>query len=124
MEHENQQMLKQVFFLCCVNGWLLTGCNNSASQPGVTEIQEVATSMVDTVYADTKLNSIVPGESPEDMVWIPGGEFSMGNASDQGLCDGGSSSMEDARPVHRVYVDGFFMDQTEVTNKQFSAFVK
>jgi formylglycine-generating enzyme required for sulfatase activity len=32
--------------------------------------------------------------------------------------------MNDARPVHRVYVDGFFMDQTEVTNTSFADFVK
>jgi formylglycine-generating enzyme required for sulfatase activity len=28
----------------------------------------------------------------------------------------------DAQPVHRVYVDGFWMDRTEVTNDQFAAF--
>jgi sulfatase modifying factor 1 len=32
--------------------------------------------------------------------------------------------MPDARPVHRVYVDGFWMDKTVVTNAQFAAFVK
>lgn len=31
--------------------------------------------------------------------------------------------MADARPLHRVYVDGFWMDRTEVTNEQFRAFV-
>jgi len=31
--------------------------------------------------------------------------------------------MDDARPLHRVYVDGFFMDATEVTNEQFEQFV-
>jgi formylglycine-generating enzyme required for sulfatase activity len=30
----------------------------------------------------------------------------------------------DSRPVHRVYVDGFFMDKTDVTNAQFAVFVK
>jgi len=30
----------------------------------------------------------------------------------------------DALPVHRVYVDGFWMDATEVTNAQFARFVK
>lgn len=30
----------------------------------------------------------------------------------------------DSRPIHRVYVDGFWMDKTEVTNAQFAAFVK
>ena len=30
---------------------------------------------------------------------------------------------EDAKPIHRVYVDGFFTDKTDVTNKQFIEFV-
>jgi formylglycine-generating enzyme len=30
----------------------------------------------------------------------------------------------DARPWHRVYVDGFWIDKTEVTNEQFAKFVK
>jgi len=28
-----------------------------------------------------------------------------------------------SRPIYRVYVDGFWMDKTEVTNEQFAAFV-
>ena len=30
----------------------------------------------------------------------------------------------DAQPVHRVYVDGFWMDRTTVTNEQFEKFVQ
>ena len=30
----------------------------------------------------------------------------------------------DSRPIHRVYVDGFWMDATEVTNAQFAEFVE
>jgi formylglycine-generating enzyme required for sulfatase activity len=40
------------------------------------------------------------------LVYIPAGEFEMGN-------EAGSS---DERPVHTVYLDAFWMDQTEVTN--------
>src|SRR5688500_9707602 len=46
-----------------------------------------------------------PGPSPEGMVWIPGGEFWMG-----------ADEFPDAQPWHRVYVDAFWMDRTEVTN--------
>ncbi len=49
------------------------------------------------------------------MVWIPGGEFTMGG--DDPL------SRADERPKHRVRVDGFWMDVTEVTNAQFAEFV-
>jgi len=40
------------------------------------------------------------------------------------MMDGGNEGMADARPVHRVKVNGFYMDATEVTNKQFAEFVK
>src|SRR5262249_47868327 len=52
-------------------------------------------------------------EAPEGMVWIPGGEFTMG-----------STEFDDAQPVHRVRVDGFWMDATELTNEQFAKFVE
>ncbi len=32
--------------------------------------------------------------------------------------------MNDARPIHRVSVDPFWMDRVEVTNRQYAAFVK
>jgi formylglycine-generating enzyme required for sulfatase activity len=64
------------------------------------------------------------GQVPDGMVFIPGGKFSMGGINPVGMQDGGQESMNDARPVHSVYVDGFFMDATEVTNKKFAEFVK
>jgi len=57
-----------------------------------------------------------PGEAPPGMVWIPRGEFTMGTNVDTGW--------PDERPAHRVRVTGFFMDETEVTNAQFRAFVE
>jgi formylglycine-generating enzyme len=58
------------------------------------------------------------------MVWIPGGEFSMGSdASSESLCQVAGMT-RDSQPIHRVAVDGFWMDATEVTNDQFAAFVK
>jgi len=50
------------------------------------------------------------------MVWIPGGTFRMGNPSP-------ADSQADEIPVHEVTLDGFWMDETEVTNRQFKAFV-
>src|SRR4051812_33638619 len=56
-----------------------------------------------------------PAAEPPGMAWVPGGEFTMG-----------SDDPQDApaeRPAHRVRVDGFWMDRTEVTNAQFREFV-
>lgn len=62
-------------------------------------------------------------DAPEGMVWVPGGEFSMGcDNAGESLC-GMPGVTIDAAPIHRVYVDGFWMDSTEVTNEQFSKFV-
>ncbi|MDA0937138.1 MAG: SUMF1/EgtB/PvdO family nonheme iron enzyme, partial [Bacteroidetes bacterium] len=54
-------------------------------------------------------------EPPLGMVWIPEGTFNMGSE--------GPQSRPDEAPVHAVKVDGFWIDQTEVTNAQFSEFV-
>ena len=78
-----------------------------------------------STFAPTIPNKDSPsGKAPEGMVWIPGGEFSMG-ASVSGK---GSGEMpmasNDSGPIHRVRVDGFWMDTTPVTNEQFEKFVK
>src|SRR5262249_4251149 len=65
-----------------------------------------------------------PRPAPPGMDWIPGGEFSMGAADSPGEGEVGMQATRDSRPIHRVYVDGFFMDQTDVTNAEFAQFVK
>lgn len=64
-----------------------------------------------------------PGPAPEGMVWIPGGEFSMGTSREhESMCDmPGLTS--DTQPIIRVALDPFWMDATEVTNDQFAKFV-
>lgn len=54
-------------------------------------------------------------KAPEGMVWIQGGEFTMG--SDK------KGAKKDEQPPHRVKIDGFWMDATPVTNRQFKEFV-
>ena len=69
--------------------------------------------------------SRAPEPAPPGMVWIPGGEFSMGAQDPLQMQDlVGMQATTDSRPVHRVFVDGFWMDETEVTNEQFAAFVE
>lgn len=43
---------------------------------------------------------------------------------DPGLMGGGSQSHGTSYPVHEVRVDAFWMDETEVTNRQFNDFVE
>ena len=48
------------------------------------------------------------------MVWIPGGTFRMGS----------DKHYPEERPVHRVTVDGFWMDRAPLTNARFARFVE
>lgn len=49
------------------------------------------------------------------MVYVPSGEFLMGSAV--------SEIDSNEWPQHIVYIDGFWIDRTEVTNRQFEQFV-
>jgi sulfatase modifying factor 1 len=51
------------------------------------------------------------GQTQAEMVLIPGGEFLMGKG-EEGDCS----------PVHEVFVDSFYMDKCEVTNRQYAKF--
>ena len=57
----------------------------------------------------------MPGPPPvPGMRWIPGGTFAMGS----------DAFYPEERPVHRVTVDGFWMDETPVTAADFRRFVR
>ncbi|QSN65097.1 formylglycine-generating enzyme family protein [Caballeronia sp. M1242] len=52
---------------------------------------------------------------PNDMVWIPGGTFTMGSAHPHALPNEG--------PAHTVKLGGYWMDRHDVTNAEFARFV-
>ncbi len=54
--------------------------------------------------------------APENMVYVPGGVFTMGSPPKMGHTD------ED--PAHSVCLSGFYIDRHEVTNAQFKKFVE
>ncbi|OAI44168.1 sulfatase-modifying factor 1 [Nitrospira sp. SCGC AG-212-E16] len=88
----------------------------AARSAAPTTVQPIAATTQTTQSVTDSTRSKVPpppGPAPEGMVWIPGGEFWMG-----------AEEFPDAQPWHRVVVDGFWMDKTEVTNGQFAKFVK
>lgn len=66
------------------------------------------------VTADST-GTATPADSLQHMVLIPGGSFAMGAADDIALAD--------EQPVHTLSVDSFLMDEHEVTNAEFAAFV-
>ncbi|MGW4026587.1 SUMF1/EgtB/PvdO family nonheme iron enzyme, partial [Streptomyces sp. NPDC005009] len=56
--------------------------------------------------------------STRGQVRLPGGEFAMGDAFDEGYRADGET------PVHPVRLKPFHIDETAVTNAQFATFVK
>ncbi|MBN1487432.1 MAG: formylglycine-generating enzyme family protein [Anaerolineae bacterium] len=101
--------------------------------------QEITTTMQSTTTTTSTLPAL--GDTwtrPTDealMVYVPAGEFAMGRAEediaiaisqcelDQGDGDCQSSRFENQTPQHRVILDGFWIDETEVTNAQFTRFL-
>ncbi|HET6574809.1 MAG TPA: formylglycine-generating enzyme family protein [Fimbriiglobus sp.] len=60
------------------------------------------------------LTRLTDPAGPPGMRWVPPGEFTMGS-------DAGPAT---ERPAHRVRLDGFWIDEHEVTNVLFRAFVE
>ena len=86
--------------------FILASCSTGREQaPTVTVIP-----LADATVAILTFSRQVDGMT---MVYIPAGEFKMG--SDDGSID--------EQPVHAVYLDGFWIDETEVTNSMFGKFV-
>ncbi len=61
---------------------------------------------------------VPPVEAPQGMVWVPSKTFTKGAKK------GDQMAMKAEKPAHQVQVDGFFIDATEVTNKDFARFVE
>jgi len=58
------------------------------------------------------IGSTMIGEKGQTLVYVPAGEFTMG-----------SNAYLKEQPIHKVYLDAFWIDQTEVTNEQYKACV-
>lgn len=60
-------------------------------------------------------NDKISVKAPQGMVYIPGGNYSMGGNSEQ--------ADSDEFPKHDVRISAFYMDETEITNAEFKKFV-
>jgi formylglycine-generating enzyme required for sulfatase activity len=74
--------------------------------PSSTESEDAATGL-DEFTANEHFDSTAP---PPGMRWIPGGTFRMGTTDGEGEFN--------EHPIHSVTLNGFFMDTTEVTQKE------
>ncbi|HEY0981595.1 formylglycine-generating enzyme family protein [Schlesneria sp.] len=87
----------------------------SASSQTPPEKAETSSSSTPSTGSKTGADSGSGNVVPPGMVWIPAGEFWMGTDS--------PDAWDDERPAHRVKLDGFWIDATEVTNAEFQRFV-
>ncbi len=97
--------------------WLIVSC-----------LVMVAMLQVSSTSAVTEDKEVVveeeAAEEIENMVLIPAGNFLMGRDEDRGWSAMGVPEMfGDELPAHEVYVDAFYIDKYEVTNRQFKEFV-
>lgn len=62
---------------------------------------------------------------PQGMVWVPGGIFEMGTDHVPGPNEPNPDRIKpDESPRHTVELDGFWMDETPVTNRQYLEFTE
>ena len=98
-------------------GWLVSFSLSGCHQP--------VTSQTETV--NDSRTSPVATPPPEGMVLIPAGEFQMGsnNKVAKVVADHRDivSTTDDEPPVRTVYVETFYMDETEVTNAEYQKFL-
>ncbi|KAF0109241.1 MAG: hypothetical protein FD146_285 [Anaerolineaceae bacterium] len=131
---------KLIFFLFAGIGILLalSSCtpSNEIPTPSVTPTASLTpepTSTPTPTITPTPTPTLGIGStwtSPKDdmvMVYVSAGEFTMGMDADQalGICNQFVSGCSrgwftDEEPVHKVYLDAFWIDQTEVTNAMYA----
>ena len=73
----------------------------------------IASAKTDNTTGDTPKLKKKEISSPDNMMLIPAGEFTMGSNEWWPKC----------QPAHKVSVNTFYMDKYEVTNKQYKKFV-
>ncbi|TWT57328.1 Serine/threonine-protein kinase pkn1 [Thalassoglobus neptunius] len=96
----------------------------NAAPPEVSAAEEDSSAKTPSV--DTRpLIVEAPRPAPAGMVWVPGGRFRMGIDSFPEPGEENPNRIKpDEYPAHDVELDGFWMDETPVTNRQFQEFVE
>jgi formylglycine-generating enzyme required for sulfatase activity len=61
-----------------------------------------------------KAGSALTGRDGMTMLYVPTGDFTMGS----------DSFIDDSKPAHKVYINGFWIDKTEVSNQMYSSCVQ
>ncbi len=100
--------LKAGFIFLLALSFLLPGCQEKP----VNETKEPEKTVAPKTTRD--INQLADTTQTK-MAWIPGGTFQMGSEEPE---------FPDSKPVHAVTVNGFWMDEHEVTYGQYAQFIK
>ncbi|WP_165072492.1 formylglycine-generating enzyme family protein [Paludisphaera rhizosphaerae] len=109
------------FLAIALAAWagVLGGCEQKEKTPAGELTQPAPAATTSPASGEPSASSAAPEKAavppPEGMVWIPGGVFTMGTDDPE--------AHPSERPAHKVKVDSFWIDATEVTNGQFRKFV-
>ncbi len=104
------------FIIVILLATFLASCAPISTTPEATTPQEIATSTMPAVTSTPAIAAGTSRQSETDgmiQLYIPTGKFPMGTQS------GGDWIGEDELPLHDVYLDDFWMDQTEITNAEY-----
>ncbi|WP_018614732.1 formylglycine-generating enzyme family protein [Segetibacter koreensis] len=107
-------MIRLTIYLIFIS--FLAGCNQKGDNTLLASSKKDCISCRATsrlaAFASVANRENKSAQTKDEMVWIAGGTFQMG-----------ADDFPDAKPIHAVTVDGFYMDEHEVTNAQFEKFV-
>jgi serine/threonine-protein kinase len=124
-----------LFLACCTPAPTEAQWPTSVPTKDQTTIQStISESIPSNLYQPT--NTQIRAVDGMKMVYVPAGEFSMGNTDEQieqvvQDCTDRYGTPEECRqevsgglrPVHSVSLDSFWLDQTEVTNAMYTVFL-
>ena len=109
-------------FLFTIFSLILILLNNGCSEKNIIEDEEQIpienNELIEKPEETIEVEETI--EIPEGMVYVPAGDFIMGSDPD---VDPHTDQLDEL-PQHKVYLDAFFIDKYEVSNDDYTKFVK
>ena len=113
---------------------LMTACGRGATRtPAAPRLVASEPALKSTATLTPSPSPVPPQTSEQDgmvMLYVPAGEFMMGSPDQEDeqtaselYMDAFWEAEDDEKPQHAVSLDAFWIDQTEVTNAMFAAFL-
>jgi serine/threonine protein kinase len=87
-----------------------TSIPTNTTIPSVTINPTATRTPFQTATPKLDIGSTMTGNDGMTLLYVPAGEFTMGS----------ETGKDEEKPIHTIYLDGFWIDQTEVTNRQYA----